>query len=128
MPSPRRMTPELLEKAIGLRQRSWSLEAIAQEVGVSQGCIAWHFLKEGVDPPKVMHRLQAVPQAPVSVKRGNHVVRRYTAADDALLLALEAKGLSCVQIGRHLGRRHNSVRGRLMTLARRQARLDGDCG
>ena len=59
---------------------------------------------------------------PVEMKRGNHVVRRFTPEEDALLLTLEAEGLSYTEIGRRLERPHTSISGRLMTLARHEER------
>ena len=61
--------------------------------------------------------------------RGGHVVRRFTAFEDAEILRLAAEGVSRNRIAKQLGRRHNSIIGRLMTLARHdalaEARADG---
>ena len=61
---------------------------------------------------------------PAVVHRGDHVVRRFMPDDDARLLALDAEGLGHSAIGRAMGRPANSIRGRLMTLARREARAE----
>jgi hypothetical protein len=51
-------------------------------------------------------------------------VRRFTAEEDALLLQMEANGARYCEMCRALGRRHNSIIGRLATLARRDARAE----
>ncbi|WP_339543485.1 hypothetical protein, partial [Pseudomonas sp. JAI120] len=56
--------------------------------------------------------------------RGGHIVRPFSAADDALLLTLEAQGINIAEIARRISRKPNSVKGRLMTLARRDARAE----
>ncbi len=56
--------------------------------------------------------------------RNGHPVRRYSAEDDAKLLAMEAEGKRIAEMARALGRQSNSVRARLMTLARHEARAE----
>ncbi len=50
------------------------------------------------------------------------MVRRFTVEEDAQLLGLEKAQLKVSEMARLLGRPANSIRGRLMTLARRDAR------
>ena len=45
-------------------------------------------------------------------------------ADAAELLTLEAQGINIAEIARRISRKPNSVKGRLMTLARRDARAE----
>lgn len=96
----RRMTPDALQQVIALRLKAWSVEEISKKFGFSRGCVKWHLLKEGVDPPKLMSAPRSSPTVPVAIKRGRHVVRLFTAAEDTQLLALEAQGLTYVQIGK----------------------------
>lgn len=119
----RKMTPEKLERAIALRQKSWSVEAIAEELGISRGSVDWNLLKEGVDPPKPS-RLHSVPTEPVMHQRGGHALRKFTVQEDARLLAMASAGRGYSDMAKALGRRPNSIRGRLLCLARREARQE----
>ncbi|HRO02765.1 MAG TPA: hypothetical protein PLS69_04095, partial [Terricaulis sp.] len=48
----------------------------------------------------------------------------FTQAEDAALLALLSEGLTHTEIGARIGRRSNTVRARLMILARHDARRE----
>lgn len=119
------MTPEKLEEAIALRRRSWSIESIATHLGVSRGTIDWHFLKEGVEPPKPQGKSQPPRTTAKVISRGNHAVRLFTDEEDQRLLHMEAQGIGYSAMAHALGRKPNSIRGRLMCLARREARGEG---
>ena len=56
--------------------------------------------------------------------RNGFAVRHFTPEEDDRLLALEAEGKTYTEIGRLMNRKPNSIRGRLMTLARREARAE----
>jgi transposase len=92
-------------------------------VSVSDSAISWHVLRLGAEPD-ARTQVREVPDRPCVIRRGDHLVRRFTKAEDAALLALEAEGLSDTEIGKRLGRRCNTIRGRLMTLARHEARRE----
>ena len=124
MPKRARMTDAELERIAHLTEEVGLNPAqIAADIGCSLGSVTWAQLKIGVDgrPDKP---LPPVPVEPKQAIRNGHIVRRYTQADDNLLLRLEAEGLNPHAIGQRFNppRRHNSVVGRLRTLARRQAR------
>lgn len=110
-------------KLAELRQKRWNIDSIAAELGCSVGTVAWRILVDGVDihPDRP---LPPVPTAPIVRSRGGKPVRLFTQAEDGQLLELEADGLPYIEIGRRLGRRHNSIIGRLATLARRDARSE----
>lgn len=117
------MTTEKIERAIALRRKSWTIAGIAAELGVSAGAVRWQLLLAGaVDPPKLTYRLPAVPTEPREIRQRGRTVRLFTQEEDARLLAMEAEGLRDSEIARRLGRRGNSIRGRLITLARRDDR------
>lgn len=118
-----RLTHEQIDLIVELREKGWSYERIAQKTGRSASAISWHCLKHAADPPKPT-RLRDEVSGPVIFKRGSHVVRRYTPREDQQLLALERQGLNHTEIGKALGRRPNSITGRLMTLARRERRAE----
>lgn len=119
------MTPEVCKQAEELRRAGCSYAFIADRLGVSEGSVSWYCLKEGIDSPNTERK--ALPQTapgPMVVKRGNHVVRHFSPDEDARLIAMEREGLNPTEIGRRLGRRPNTIRGRLMTLARQQERAE----
>ena len=121
-PAKHRLTRAEIERAIAMRETGRSVSAIAGTIGCSEKALSWHFLKEAVDPPKPPAlRLDYHLRCP-AVRRGGHVVRAFTPEEDARLVAMDAQGLGMSAIGRALGRKSNSVRGRLMTLARREER------
>ncbi len=118
----RRLSEQQIERAIALREAGWTLKAIGDEIGCSGAAMSWHFLMRAVDPPKPRPlRLDYHLRCPV-MKRGRFLVRAFTPEDDARLLDMERRGEKVSAIARALGRKHNSVQGRLMTLARRDER------
>ena len=118
----RRLTDADFERMAQLRERGIGYDNIGAELGCSGKTVSWHCLRLAIDPPKPYalrpdHHLQCP-----MIKRGNHVVRAFTPDEDVRLVELERQGLGNTAIGRELKRRPNSVRGRLMTLARREER------
>lgn len=118
----RRLTSADYEEMAELRERSWSYERIASKFGVSPGCVAWNCLRLGAEP----RRLQGKPRHfPVFgsnsvVKRGNHLLRHFTPEEDAKLAEFQKRGLTVSQMARELGRKPNSVTGRLLTIGRHE--------
>jgi hypothetical protein len=94
---------------------------IAHRTGLTMSQVRYRLRVENLDP-YIRNPLPPVPESPIIHKRGDGIVRRFTAADDAQLLALDAQGLSVAEIARRMGRRDNSIHGRLECLARRAAR------
>lgn len=120
MPGSRsRLTDEQRDQIAALRERGWSYERIGRKFGMSAKAISWHCLMLGAEPPK---RWPLGDRGPMTMARGNHTVRRFTPEEDRKLIELERAGKTYSQIGQAIGRRHNSVRGRLATLARREER------
>lgn len=107
------------------REKGRSLDDIADELGCSRGSVEWHCLLVGADPPKV-RQPAPVPTEPIILKRGGRQVRRFTQAEDSQLLAMSLENKTDTEIGRALKRRSHSIRGRLATLARREARAEAD--
>jgi hypothetical protein len=91
---------------------------------VSIGTVAYHFLKEGIEPPKIVYQSKKSPDRPVIMQRGTHQVRLFTTDEDKRLLDMSMQGMSISEMSRALGRRHNSIKGRLMCLARRDERME----
>lgn len=120
------ITEELKAKIYLNREAGKSIGWISQRVGLSKGAIAWHCLRDGVESPKTRGKV-ITPRRPGAVEqRGNHVVRRFTAEEDAMLVRMAREGHGYTAIGRACTppRRPNSIKGRLMTLARHDARKE----
>lgn len=118
------LTPDELERIAELtEERGLKPGQIARLIGCSVGSVGWAQLRIGADPHPD-RPLPPVPATPVTFSRASGPVRRFTRTEDDQLLKLEAAGFGPAQIGARLipPRRWNSVKGRLMTLARRQAR------
>lgn len=119
-----RLTEADRERITTMREAGASCGQIAAAVGCSVSAVSWQCLRLGAEPPNP-RSLNDVPTTPKVSKRGDHVVRRFTVDEDAQILALEAEGFRPIEIARRLGRPPNSVLGRIMTLARREARMEG---
>lgn len=124
-----RLKPEHIELIVEMGEKGKSDQAISDRlrerfgVAISPQAISWHRLKHCAEPEK-RTEVRPVPTEPLVSRRGNHVVRRFTQAEDAELLRLEAEGLNPSEIGRRLNRKPNSITGRLMILARHEARRE----
>jgi hypothetical protein len=120
----RRLTDADYELMAEMRGRGCSYEQIGRKIGCSSSAVSWHCLRLAIDPPKP-RALKLNYHLVAPMKRGNHIVRPYSPEEDAKIVALERQGKSDTEIGRELGRKANSIRGRLMTLARREERAEG---
>lgn len=123
------LSDDQIDMACEMRERGLSCQRIANRfaamgVAVSAGSISWACLSRGADLPPHRRSHTKGPRTGEVYGRGSHVVRTYTPEDDAKLLELEARGLGNSAIGREIGRKPNSVRGRLLTIARHQARAE----
>ncbi len=120
--SRRRLSEAQCEQIAAMRERGDTYMAIANAFGMSEKAICWHCLRLGAERPKLT-TLQPdyYIKCPV-VMRGGHVVRAYTPDEDRRLIELSLAGKTDSEIGRALDRKSNSIRGRLMTLARREER------
>jgi IS30 family transposase len=117
------VTPEKMKIIESMRSAGKSYRQIGNKIGMSPGAVSYYCLKEAIEAPKLAKCWDSI-QGPPVVKRGNHVVRRFTAEEDEQLLAMERAGVRVRQIARALGRKDNSIRGRLMCLVRREERAE----
>lgn len=122
---PRRSNLNDEQKALiaELREKGHSYGFISRRLDLSVGAISWHCLIGGIDSPNTRRKVLK-PLKYSSYVRNGHEVLAFTAADDAQLLELEADRKSYTEIGRIMGRKSNSIRGRLATLARHDARKE----
>lgn len=115
------LSPAEKEQIFDLRELGWSLARIARKVGCSEGSVSWHCLQAGIDKPGAKP-IDKTIRGPLVVKRGAFNIRRFTPEEDQQIVALRIQGLTLAEIGRIIGRRHNSIVGRLATLARHDER------
>lgn len=117
-----------IEQMIALRERGWSPERIANHftesgTAISRGSISWQCLIHGADVPAKFRNKPVIENRP-PFQRGDHLVKPYSSEDDTLLRVLDMQDFSIAVISKRMGRRPNSIRGRLATLARRDARAE----
>jgi DNA-binding CsgD family transcriptional regulator len=116
------LTPEEREAIATLRgDQGLSFRKIAKLLGVSQGTVEYRCMADAIERPGTLP-LTRPYNGPMIMRRGDFQIRRFTPLEDDWLLTLEGKGLRPCEIARKLGRRPNSVKGRLMCLARRDER------
>ncbi len=116
-----------LDEMCTLRERGWGLDRIAAhftEAGtaISPQAINWQCMRLGADVPPRLRGTHSQAESPYL--RGKHPVRPFTGEEDALLRVLEMQGFRISEIARRMGRKPNSIKGRLYTLARQDARQE----
>ncbi|BBF70222.1 hypothetical protein SBA_ch1_24220 [Sphingomonas bisphenolicum] len=125
------LSDQQLDEMAALRERGWSIDRIAEYftaagTPISASSINWQCMRVGADAPPRLRGKHTRPGAPYV--RYGFTVRPWTDEDDALLVELEVAGKKMREICRRLGRANSSVRGRLLTLARRDARREEKAG
>lgn len=120
-----------IEEMAELRERGWSCQRIADYftangTPISVGSVNWQCLRVGADAPPPLRG--TLTQPTVTYQRNGRVVRPFTAQDDALLRVLDMQGIKISVIARRMRRGANSIRGRLYTIARRDARAEEAAG
>ena len=124
------LSQEHIDMACEMRERGLSYQQIANKIAVAgaqttASNIAYICLRRGADLPAERRRKSSYGAIPGSIrKRGNHVVRQFTAEEDELLRSLDRQGLRICDICRRMNRRANSIIARLATLARHEARAE----
>ncbi|ARQ13120.1 hypothetical protein NXC12_PD00007 (plasmid) [Rhizobium etli] len=120
------ITEEQSRQIVYMRvDRSLTAGQIAGKLGLSHGAVTWHLLKLGVEKGGVAPEgYKPKPPSLYTYTRNGYPVRGYTSEDDRQLQKLSMQGLKHSEIARQLGRKSNSVRGRLFTLARRDERRE----
>ena len=108
----------------GKTAREISEHFAAKGVKVTAASISWQCLRVGADIP--IERRKTFKPAEKPYNRSGRPVRPFTENEDEQLRALDAEGLRHAEIGRRLQRKPNSIKGRLMVLARHEARAVGE--
>lgn len=119
----RKFSDEVIEQAIALREEGIPHTTIGKQLGMSRSTVFYHCLKLGAEPPDAAIN-QRPPRKPITMKRGNHIVRQFTPEEDQRLLAMDLSGETLGAIAKTLGRKRNSVQSRLQTIARNQDRAE----
>lgn len=112
---PAKLTHDQIDELAELREQGWTDAKLAERFNVSRSAISWQCLVLGIWGTKGTFR----DHGPLIVIRKGREVRRFTPAEDAVLLEL-APTTSRKAIARQLKRNQRSVVARLMTLARRE--------
>lgn len=130
-PTPKRQrlpwTNEQLDFIATMRERGRGGEFIARELKERFGVICdastviYQCMRMGADIPP---RLRIKPVKQKRRMRNGHVVRPFSKSDDKVLLEMKAAGHRTTEICRTLKRPSSSIIGRLMTLARQEARKE----
>lgn len=120
----RGLSEDQRERVIELREQGLTQIAIAEVTGCTESSVAWCCLSEGIEAPRPVTLRPDYYLANPRAVRGNREVRAFPPEEDERLLDYAARGLSNCVIGRMLGRRHSSIKGRLLALSRRQARTE----
>jgi len=121
------LTRAEIDRIVTLRiEKGWSQARIAQSIGCSLGSVSWALLREGAERAGHTPIVTSIPSEATTYIRNGRPIRRFTEADDKVLLEAEAEGLTPTAIGRRFTppRLPNTITGRLRTLARREARLE----
>ena len=118
------ITEEQSRQIVDMREDSGlSCPQIARRLGLHHGAVSWHLLKLGIEkggkPPRGYK-----PKQQQDFMRNGQLVRGFTPDDDDLLVRMDIEGLGHSEMARRLGRKPNSIKGRLYTLARREERLE----
>lgn len=113
------VTPEQIDQMTEYREAGKSTAWIARKLGLKLNTVDYHLRRLGVFPPG--WTLKSTPVEGGSYWRNGHLVRAFTPEDDALLLSLESQGLGFTAIGKRMGRKPNTIRARLTSLANQAA-------
>ena len=108
-----------VDRIAELRETGKTYEQIGLALGMSGSNISWICLKYGIEGPR---KTTLGDRGPMVVKRGKFEVRKFTPEEDAKIQEMGRAGGKPTAIARALGRKHNSILGRMMTLARREER------
>lgn len=119
----RKYTEQQVDEAMAMRERGLSFGQIARKTGMNAASVEWYCLFTGAElpgPPKP----HVTTGGPMQYMRKGHLVRRYTPEEDEIILRMSLEGVPRVDIAAKVGRKPNSVKTRLATLARIEARQE----
>lgn len=137
MPRPKTKIPEdLMPELEQRRSQGQSLGQLVRFLGrhgvtISESALSWQLLRNGIDLPKRRHQAARFQPGVTYTRPDGTICRTYTPEEDKIIRHFGAKGWRQSRITRALKRcgyerKPHSVLGRLMTLARHDARTQGD--
>ncbi|WP_421792809.1 hypothetical protein [Hyphobacterium sp.] len=106
-----------------MRERGLTFGQIALKTGIHKETVNWHCTRNAADPPGARPLAEDIV-GPAVMKRGDHIVRRFTPDEDRQILAMRQRGMRPADIARKIERKPHSVAGRLITLARKEQRRE----
>lgn len=114
------IAPDVLDAIATMREDGLTWPAISEATGLPPSTCEYHALRLGAFSPAS----PAAPRSrPVYVRAGV-IVRPFDKAEDASIQGWALQGVTLVEMGRRLGRKHNAVLQRLRSLARHQAEME----
>ena len=114
---PSTIPADVLDIIATMRETGAKFKTIEQATGIHRKTCEYHAVRLGALPPAGARRCPP----PARYARAGAVVRAFTVLEDQQIIAWSVADISLSEIGRRLGRKHNSILGRLRTLARREA-------
>jgi hypothetical protein len=127
MPKPKLTGLHIAEAAQLREEAGWSIERLARRYNVSTSAMDWHLLRIGAEhPARVAQVLPQQARGPLVYVRAGREIRHFTPDEDTVIQKMAAEGRSNAEIGLTCKppRAANSIRGRLLTLARHEARRE----
>lgn len=115
---------ETLDAIAGMREAGATYQEIADATGIPRGTCEYHTVRLGAFSPAGLQFQKA--KAPYS--RCGRAVRAFTEAEDQQITTWSLADVPLIEMARRLNRKHNSILGRLRTLARREALQEANHG
>lgn len=110
------LTPAEQDRVVEMREGGATISKIATALGCSCGSVRYWCLVHAAVPPKGLKKHTAGG----SMVRNGRVVRPFSPEEDQEIMRLRGEGLSLAEIGRRVGRAHNSILMRLMSISVRE--------
>lgn len=114
---PSTIPADVLDTIATMREAGSQFQDIAQATGIHRKTCEYHAIRLGAFSPDT---ILSYPRR-AKYDRAGHAVRGFSASEDQQITAWSMEGMSLSEMGRRLGRKHNSILNRLRTLARREA-------
>lgn len=114
---PSTIPADVLETIATMREAGAVFREIENATGIPRKTCEYHAVRLGAFCPG---KVRVCPP-PAVYSRSGREVRAFTEVEDQQITAWSIEEVTLKEMGRRLGRKHNSVLGRLRTLARREA-------
>ena len=115
------ITQHQIDRICEMRERGLSYGQIGIAVGCKPGTVNWHCLRLAIESPR---QSKIGLRRTTIYRRDGVIVRAFSPSDDRKILSLSLQGVKASDIAERLDRATSSIRNRLMTLARIDARRE----